>query len=267
MCALIRCGFAKGEIMYEQEVQPSTGVTPGLTQWQRVANTFSAPSKTFEDIKRGNKSWWMPFLLVVLSSYLLFAGVALKVGWQQVAENAIKASPKQADRLSQLPPDQYANAMRVTAVVTEISAAARPVIILLSALLVGLVLWGTVNFGLGGKESFGTILAVYFYASLPLIAQPLLGTLALFAGLAPESFNLGNSAGTNVAYYLPLEETNKALYALAMQFDIVNIWSAVLLSIGIAVVTGKKRSTCYAIVFSWWAVWALIRVAGGLLAG
>ena len=42
--------------MNEQAVQPEVGTTTGLTQWQRVANTFTAPSKTFEDIKRGNRS-------------------------------------------------------------------------------------------------------------------------------------------------------------------------------------------------------------------
>ena len=48
--------------MSDLGVQPAADVAPGLSQWQRVTNTFTAPSKTFEDIKRGNKSWWMPFL-------------------------------------------------------------------------------------------------------------------------------------------------------------------------------------------------------------
>ena len=54
--------------MSEMEVQTAAETVPGLTQWQRVADTFTAPSKTFEDIKRGNKSWWMPFLLLLCSA-------------------------------------------------------------------------------------------------------------------------------------------------------------------------------------------------------
>ena len=46
--------------MSDQVVQPSAEVAPGLTQIQRVINIFAAPSKTFDDIKAGNKSWWMP---------------------------------------------------------------------------------------------------------------------------------------------------------------------------------------------------------------
>jgi hypothetical protein len=141
------------------------------------------------------------------------------------------------------------------------------VILLLFALGTSLILWGTINFGFGGKATFGEILAVYFYATLPNSIIAILGAVALYAGMAPDSFNVSNVAGTNVAYFLPIEETNKALYALAMQIDIVTIWTAILLSIGIAIVAGKKRSSGYMAVFGWWAVWTLIRVVGGVMAG
>ena len=52
--------------MSDLGTQPSAGVAAGLSQWQRVTNTFTAPSKTFEDIKSGHKSWWMPFLIMVI---------------------------------------------------------------------------------------------------------------------------------------------------------------------------------------------------------
>ena len=43
--------FSRGGIMSDQGVQPAAEVAPGLSQWQRVINIFTAPSKTFEDIK------------------------------------------------------------------------------------------------------------------------------------------------------------------------------------------------------------------------
>lgn len=239
----------------------------GLSQWQRVTSIFTAPSKTFEDIKNGNKSWWLPYLFAIVFGYLLFFGITAKVGWQQVAENNMKMNPKQAERMDQMPADQRASAMKITAAVTEGVGAAVPVTLILVALLVSVILWPTINFGFGGKAAYGDILAVYFYAGLPALIQPLLGTAALFAGLAPESFNINNFAGTNVAYYLPLDETNKALYALASQLDVVTIWVAILLGKGIATVAGKKPSAGYITVFGWWGVWTLIRVVGGLLAG
>jgi len=83
--------------MSDMEVVPVAEPAPegaGLSQWQRVSNTFTAPSKTFEDIKRGNKSWWMPFIIFALVGYMLFAAVALKIGMAQVVENQIRMDPK-----------------------------------------------------------------------------------------------------------------------------------------------------------------------------
>ena len=73
--------------MNDFQVQPVTEPASGLTQWQRVSNTFTAPSKTFEDIKRGNKSWWMPLIIFALVGYIFFAAVYTRIGMQQVVEN------------------------------------------------------------------------------------------------------------------------------------------------------------------------------------
>jgi hypothetical protein len=83
--------------------QPAGEAASGLSQWQRVACTFTAPSKTFEDIQRGNKSWWMPFLITVLASYVLFAAITVKVGWGQVAENVIHQNAKSEEKMAQSP--------------------------------------------------------------------------------------------------------------------------------------------------------------------
>ena len=253
--------------MSDSAVQPVAEQTPGLSQIQRVTDVFTAPSKTFADIKRGNKSWWLPYLFAIVFGYLLFFGITTKVGWQQVAENNLKMNPKQAERIDQMPADQRASAMKISATVTEGIAAAVPVTQIIAALVISLLLWATINFGFGGKATYGQIMAVYFFAGLPGLVQPLLGAAALFAGLAPESFNINNFAGTNIAYYLSADETNKALYAFASQLDIINIWLAILLAKGIATVAGKKSSAGYITVFGWWGVWTVLRVVGGLLAG
>ena len=56
--------------MSDLGVQPAAEQAPGLSQLQRVTNVFTAPSKTFEDIKRGNKSWWMPFVILSIVGYI-----------------------------------------------------------------------------------------------------------------------------------------------------------------------------------------------------
>jgi hypothetical protein len=232
---------------------------PALTQMQRVIYTFTAPSKTFNDIKRNN-SWWMPFLLLAIAGYILFAAVQLKIGMQQVVENQIHLDPKAEARMANVPADQKAMTEKISLYVTEGVFIANPLLVLIGVGLLSLGLWATINFGFGGKAQYFNLFSVWLYASLPSIVKTLLGTIVIFAGLDPESFNIKNFAPTNPAILLNPVDSNKALYALASSLDLITIWTLILLSIGVATVAGVKRSSGYIAVFGWWALFVLIGV-------
>ncbi len=244
--------------MSDQEVRPAAEAAPGLSQWQRVSYTFSAPSKTFADIKRGNRSWWMPFLLFVVVGTALWVTVGQKVTWETVTENGLRVSPKNAERLESLPPDQQERQKHISTIAQRWIWAAAPIGVLLMDLIAAGVLLGTINFGFGGKAKFGHVLAVVWYGGLPGLIKLVLGLIGLFAGVAPESFLPGNPAGTNIGYYLSPVDTNKFLYSLATAIDPITIWSLILTSIGLAIVAGKKRSDGYVVVFGWWIVILLV---------
>ncbi len=85
--------------MNDMGVQPAAVPVPqgpGLSQWQRVADTFVAPQKTFDDIKRGNRSWWLPWIISALFTYVLFGAIVQKIGIQQVVDNQIRMSSRSA---------------------------------------------------------------------------------------------------------------------------------------------------------------------------
>lgn len=253
--------------MSELEVQSAAEPVPGLTQWQRTANTFTAPSKTFEDIKRGNKSWWLPFLIYIVVAYLFFAAVATKIGMQQVVDNQIHMNPTQEERLAQATPEQRAFSNKISLYITEGLFLASPATILIAFAVGSLVLWGTINFGFGGRAKFGGVFAAWMYAALPSIVKSLLAIVVIFAGTAPESFNIRNPAPTNIGAFLNPLETNKALYTLASAVDVIAIWQAILLGIGLAAVAGVKRTSGYIAVFGWWALIILISVAIATVTG
>ena len=252
--------------MSEQVAQPAAEAT-GLSQWQRVSNTFSAPSKTFNDIKAGHRSWWLPFLIMAICGYIFFAAVTMKVGWSQVAQNAIHMNPKAEEQMSQLPKDQVDMRMKITQYSMEGGFAASPIIVLAVVALASLVLWGTINFAFGGKATFGSTFATYMYASLPGVIKTLLGTIVLFLGMAPESFNMNNFAPTNLGAFLSPTDTNPALYRLATSLDFVTLWCMILLGIGLATVAGVKRSSGYIAVFGWWVIIVLCSVGWAALMG
>ncbi len=232
----------------------------GLSQLQRVTCTFTAPSKTFEDIKRGNRSWWLPFLITILAGYVLFAAITVKVGWGQVADNVLRADEKTQEKLASAPPEARATALKFTQYSIEGGFAATPLIVLAVTALGSLGLWGTINFVFSGKATYGSIFAVWIYADMPRIFKSLLGAVAIFAGGAPESFNLENFAPTSIGAFLPQQETPKALYVLASWLDATTIWSLVVLAIGTAIVARVKRNSGYIAVFGWWALFLLISV-------
>ena len=203
----------------------------------------------------------MPWLIMAIVGYLFFAAVATKVGMQTVVDNQMKLmSESQQEQMAKAPPEQQAMSAKISLYVTEGVFAAGPVFVLLMAAVVSLVLWGTINFVFAGKAKFGAIFAVWFFANLPSIFKSLLGIVAIYAGGTPETFNIKNFAPTNVAAFLPVMETNKAVYALASSLDVVTIWSLFLMGMGIAIVAGVKRSSGYIAVFGWWTIIVLIGV-------
>jgi hypothetical protein len=246
---------------YQYPVVPAAAVEtgPGLSQIQRVIYTFTAPSKTFDDIRDRNRSWWLPFLLVVVFVYIFFFAVTTKVTWTQVAENNAKMSTRQTEQLDKLPPDQRATQIKYIAYGTEGFFAATPILAIIFQLIIAGVLMATINFGFGGKATFSEVFSVCWYAGLPGLLKFILGTLALFVGIEPEAFKLNNFDGTNLGYYLPAE-TSKPLLALATSIDILTIWSIVLTAIGLAIVAKTKRSSGYIAVFGWWVLIVLIGV-------
>ena len=253
--------------MSDVEVQSAAGQSPSLTQWQRVMDVFTAPSKTFEDIRRGNRSWWLPFVIMAIVGYLLFAAVSTKIGMQQTVDNQIHLNPSQEEKLAQAPPEQREMTRKISLYVTEGIFIANPLILLAILALGSLVLMGTINFGFGGRAKFGSVFAAWIYAGLPGIIKVFLGIVVIFAGAAPESFNIKNYAPTNIGAFLNPLDTNKALYALASSLDIITIWSMILLGMGLAIVAGVKRSSGYIAVFGWWALMVLISVVWAAIMG
>jgi len=236
----------------------SAPATSALSQTQRILYTFTAPSKTFNDIKRST-TWWLPFLFAVIFSYGLFAAITIKVTWDQVAENTIK----QSSSFDKLTPAQVAQQKKIIAISSEAGMALTPLIALIGSAIVAGILLATINFGFGGKANFWQAFAVVFYAGLPGIIKLILGTIAIFSGLDPESFNMKNFAGTNIGYFLPAD-TSKVLMAIATSIDLTTIWTLVLAAIGISIIAETKRSSGYIAVFGWWVITVLLSVGAAV---
>jgi hypothetical protein len=238
-------------------VEPAMNQEPSLSEPGRITNIFFAPSKTFTDIRR-SASWWAPFVIGCLLSYLLTFAISSKVGWSQTAENTMKMRPKQYEKIEALPPDQQAATMGRVATSMKVISYCSPLLILFFDTIIAGILLATFNFGVGTEIKYSQALALIFYSGLVLSLKAILGAVTLFAGLNAETFNLSNYVGSNPAYYMSVADTPPWLYNLLNYLDVFTIWAYILLGIGFAIVGRKKISTGISVMAGWYVVIVLL---------
>lgn len=234
---------------------------PPLGQVARVIDTFTAPSKTFTDVKR-SASWWLPFLIGAVVTIALGMVVQQKIGWEKTYQNILKQSPTQQQRVEGLPADQQARAIQMGTNITKYTFWVSPVLGLIIAVIVAAVLMATVNFGFGGTAKFGQMMAVWFYATLPWSIQGILGIITTYF-VDPDSFNLKNFVGTNLGYYMP-PDWPKTLIALGTGIDIFTIWALIIMTIGCAIVGNIRKGQAAIVVWGWWIVTLILKVVGAM---
>lgn len=230
------------------ELQTEARPLPPL---ERLVDTFVAPSATFRAILR-SASWWLPFIVLAVSSLALSYTIQQKVGFEQLTENQIHLSPAREAQINSLEPAARADAIHRGAVVTQYISYSYPVLILITAAFAALILWATFNFGLGAQTTFPQMLSVWLYASLPRLVTILVAVVSLWFGNSAESFNPQYPAGTNLGYYLT--DSPNWLRVLLSFFDVVGIWTVVLLIIGTATVAKMKTGKAAAAIVGWWVL-------------
>jgi len=240
---------------------PTLAPPARLSQAERVVDTFIAPSKTFADILR-SASCWLPILLLILATLTTGFIVDRQVGFERVYENQMQLSPKQAERMDQIPPEQKPAIVARTIASYKYFTYGAAVPVLLFTALYALVLWASFNFGLGAQTSYGQVFAVTMYAALPYLVQTLLIAITLYAGDNAEGFDLKNPVGTNLAYFLP--DVGPVLKGLLQSLDIVKLWSVVLQVLGMAVIAKKSITQSAIIVGIFWLIGVAFAVVGAL---
>lgn len=231
---------------------------PPLTEPQRVGNTFTAPAKTFADIRR-NRSWWLPLLIVALFTYL-FVGVALtKVGPTNLAVGSIKNNPTQAEKMQNASPEERERMVSITAAILKVSLLVSPLFVLLSAAIGALLLWVGFNFILGGSGTYPGMFAVMIFSFLPGILRSLLVTAVMLFG-DTENFNLNDPIGTNPGFFLG-PDASHFLKAMLGSLDVFSIWTLVLMAMGGAIVARVKVKSGMVMVFAVWFIYVLGKAA------
>jgi len=232
---------------------PTPETSPkGLSEPERIIDTFVAPSKTMADIRR-NASWWAPLLILAAFAILFTYTVDKKIGFEQVMQNEIAKNPKAQDRIEQMPPDQREKMMQMQTNIGKYSGYAAPIFILVIAIVVAAVLMATFNFGFGAEMKFMQAVSIVMYGWLISIISTVLAIITLFAGSDPEGFQIRNPVATNPAYFMN-PAGNKFLYGVASIFDVIVIWMIFVMAVGFSENSKVKKGTAFAVIFAWYVI-------------
>ena len=230
-----------------------------LSEGQRLIDTFIAPSKTFTDLRR-SAAWWAPYLIIVIVGYLFIYAVDQKVTFQTVVDNAIKMQPKAAERIESLPADQREKTLQRQVSVTKFIAYAVPVVALIIYFVFAGVIFACIKFVANAEVRFGAVFALIVYTRLPELLRAILSSASLFAGASTDSFDINNPLAVNGAYFMD-PSSSPILRALVGSFDIITIWTLILVAIGIPCIAPKvKRGTAFAMVGGWFVFTVLLKV-------
>ncbi len=226
----------------------------GLSEPERILNTFVAPTKTFNDI-RFNTSWWAPFVLMAIFSYAFLFVLDHKIGWERVVQNAIAQNPKAMERIEKMPPDQRDSMMQMQVNISKYTGYAVPLFTLIAALIIAAVLMATFNFGFGTEIKYMRSLAIVMYGMLPTIVSALFTMLMMYL-VDAESFDIKNPIATNPAYFM--DPAKHPFFAgLASAFDIIMLWVIYLMAIGFSTNSKVKRGAAFFTIFGWYFLWKL----------
>jgi hypothetical protein len=227
-----------------------------LSEGARIVDTFIAPSKTFTDLRR-SASWWAPWIFIAIFSLVFVYAMQKQIGFEQISKSQVERSSRAAE-FDKLPADQQAQRLAFSSKFVAVFSYGSPLFILFYALIATLALWLTFKASLGAETTFGQAFAITIYGWLPGVIGAILGTIALFAGVNPEGFDINNPVGTNLAYYLDADTTGKFVRSMASSLDVLSIWTIVLIGIGYACTSKVKRSTAIIVVAAWYVGFKLL---------
>ena len=189
-----------------------------------LVNIIIEPTKAFAHIKEKD-DWWMPFILFVIVTwvFLWVSGPAIaRITAQKMAEMGVdREMPKFAEYI------KYLGALIGTFAMW---------------MLVSVIIWFLGN-SFGADWNYVKALDLYAYSSVVQIIRSVLSLIIVLIRGVP---NITTFQDLNVATGLNLffSPENPRLYTLVSGIEIFTIWQFVLISYGIAEITGisKKKA-------------------------
>ena len=197
-------------------------------------------------------------LLAATAVSLLFAVVAApRLDFDKAAAAQLELAPSAAEMTPFQREEAVVQARKIGTVGIYAGSAFSPTLTVLAA---AFFLWLAFKVA-GTSPPFKGTLAVVAHGMLPVLLAPLLLLPALVARAPVDPMGLGRLLPSNLGAFLP-DQASPVLLALATSIDLFSIWAVVLLTLGMATLTGaSKRRAATVVGLLWLAQVCLLRIA------
>jgi mannitol-specific phosphotransferase system IIBC component len=232
----------------------------------RLLNVFAAPGEVFDEIKIARHraaNWLVPLLIYavvgVISVCILFAQPAIQ---QTIHDQQVKALDKQVQqgKITQAQEDQALQVMEKFMGPTMLAIFGSFALIIYSFVSVfgwALVLWLAGRWLLKAQFDYMKVLEVAGLSSVVVVLGMVISTLlAVILG----RLYAGPSLGLLVDNFDPVNRGHLLLGAV----NVINLWHAGVLAIGLAKLSGAPAAKAAAVVFGFWVLIELLLIAVGL---
>lgn len=219
-----------------------------MSSLARLLGVFTSPDRTFADIAREpHFVLCLAVQAVVGAAYWIY--MVQRVGAYNLARQALL----QSARGRAMDPTAQQQAATISAKVYQFIGYTTPVLVIISALVMGAIILGVSVFLLGHESKYKQALSVTCHALLTQTLFALLAMLLLTLMADPTTFQFTNPIGTNPAFFMDKASSSPFIYAFATHLDLFSLWGVVLLAIGLAKMGGKKGKFAGA----FWAIFGL----------
>jgi hypothetical protein len=197
-------------------------------------------------------------ILIATAASLLFAVVAVpRFDFDKAAARQIEMGPGAAEMTPFQREEAVVQARKIGGVAIYAGSAFSPA---MSVLVIAFFLWLAFKVA-GTSPPFKGTLAVAAHGMLPVMLAPLLLLPAIVMKAPVDPTGLGRLLPSNLGAFLP-EQSSPVLLAVASSFDLFSLWSLVLVTLGMAALTGaSKRRAATAVGLLWLAQLCLLRIA------
>jgi Yip1 domain len=231
---------------------------PPISPVSAVVGTFASPSETFRRLI-ARPTWWLPFVLVVLSTAATWAVVSPKMDMDRTIRESIEKQAEKSGRT--IPAEQINRQVEVSKKMMPVFFGVAVVASAVFFFFAALVLWGAAK-AMGAEAGYTQFLALWGHAALPSILGLLL-SIPIFMQLPDASLTqdgVQQVVKSNVGAFLD-PSAPAPLRAFASSIDIFSFAVLFLLIVAFRRVPGLSKGAATATPIVLWLVIVIGKVA------